>query len=137
MGLLLCHGFMKNINFTLILSCPSRMLEYYFLKGFVILESNSNKLFIISNEAKQRVHIMDMHNSDYVMTFNTAIISISKTLQKFWIQSYFHSYYIQTIYNIKEENINNVFSKYFELLLDDINHTALVKEWKLNIDAAA
>ena len=32
------------------------------------------------NEEKQRIHAMDMHDSDYVMTCNTAITSISKTV---------------------------------------------------------
>ena len=44
MKLLYCHDFMKNINFTIVLSCPSRMLEYYFSKGFVILEHKSKNI---------------------------------------------------------------------------------------------
>ena len=32
--------------------------------------------------------------------------------------------------------IINIFSAYFEPLLKDINHPALLKEWKLNLDAA-
>ena len=78
-----------------------------------------------------------MHDSDYVMTCNTEITSISNTLKKLWIQSYFHSYYIQNIYNDKQGSTNNIFISYVEPLLDDINHTALVQEWKLNLDAAA
>ena len=81
MNLLLCNDFTKNINSTVILSCPSRMLEYYFKKGFFILKCNSNNLLIIVNEAKQRDHEMDMHDSDYVMTSNTA-----NNLKKLWIQ---------------------------------------------------
>ena len=60
--------------------------------------------------------------------------SIIKTLL---LQSEFHSYYIQTIYSGKEESTNNIFSTYFEPLLNYINHPALVQEWKLNLDAAA
>ena len=48
-----------------------------------------------------------------------------------------HSSYIKTIYNDKEEIINNIFIIYVELLLDDINHPALAQEWKLNLDATA
>ena len=32
--------------------------------------------------------------------------------------------------------IINIFSAYVELLLKDINHPALLQEWKLNLDAA-
>ena len=45
-----------------------------------------------------------------------------------------HSSYIQTKYNGKEEIINNIFSAYDGDLLNDINHPALVQEWKLNIE---
>ena len=40
MNLLLCHGFMKNKNSTVILLCPSWM-EYHFSQGFVMLEQNT------------------------------------------------------------------------------------------------
>ena len=33
--------------------------------------------------------------------------------------------------------IINIFSAYFVTLLKNINHTAFLQEWKLNIDAAA
>ena len=58
------------------------MLEYYLSKGSVVLECNSNHLNLIANEAKQIIHAMDIHDSDYVMTFATAIPSISNTLKK-------------------------------------------------------
>ena len=53
MNLLSCHGFMRNINSTVIYKFTSRMLEYYLSKGFVVLECNSNNLKIISNEEKK------------------------------------------------------------------------------------
>ena len=37
MNSLSCYGFTKNIGSNVILLCPSRMLEYYLSKGFVIL----------------------------------------------------------------------------------------------------
>ena len=35
------------------------MLAYYFSKGFVVLECNSNNLKIIANEEKQIIHAME------------------------------------------------------------------------------
>ena len=32
------HGFLRNINSVVILKNPKRMSEYYFAKGFAILE---------------------------------------------------------------------------------------------------
>ena len=80
---------------------------------------------------------MNIHDSDYVMTCTAEISSVSNAIKKFWIQSYLHSSYIQTKYNDKEESINNIFSTYVQQLLDDINHPALVKGWKLNLDDSA
>ena len=54
------------------------------------------------NEEKQKVHESDVHDSEYVMTYTTAITSMSNTLKKMWVQLYLQSSYIQTIYNDKE-----------------------------------
>ena len=99
-----------------------RILKYYFSKGFVMLELNSNKLKRIVNETKQIIHEMDMHDSDYVMTCTTAISFISNTLKKLLLHSYSHIYYIQTKYNGREEIINNIFSKY---VVDDLLSTII------------
>ena len=48
-----------------------------------------------------------------------------------------HSSYIQREFNDKNKMIINIFSAYFVPLLKDINHIALLQEWKLNIDVAA
>ena len=66
------------------------MLEYYFSKECVMLERNSNKLKRIENEAKQIIHSMDMHDSDYVITCTTEITSISNILKKLLLQSDLH-----------------------------------------------
>ena len=71
------------------------------------------------------------------MTCTSEITSISKTLKKLLLQSDFHSSYIQTKNNGKEEIIHNIFSTYVEPLLTDINNPELVQEWKLNLDAPA
>ena len=118
---------MKNTNYTFILVCLSHILAYYFSKGFVILERNYNNLWRVENNTKQRIHAMDMNDSEYVMICNTSTLSISNTLKKLWIPSDFHSSYIQTIYNYKEEIMNDIFIKYFETLLGIINHPALAE----------
>ena len=78
-----------------------------------------------------------MHDSDYVMTCTTAIPSISNTLNKLLLNYDLHSSYNQTKNIGEEEIINNIFSTYVEPLLNYINHTKLVQEWKINIDAPA
>ena len=56
MNLMSCHGFLKNINSVVILKFPKRMLEYYFSKGFTILECNDNNLAKLPNEVKKIIH---------------------------------------------------------------------------------
>ena len=55
-NLMSCNGFLKNINYVVILKCPKRMLEYYSKKGFAILESNDNDLAKLFNTVKQRIN---------------------------------------------------------------------------------
>ena len=43
-NLMSCRDFLENLTFVVILKCPKRMLEYYFSKGFTILECNDNNL---------------------------------------------------------------------------------------------
>ena len=112
-------------------------MEYYFSKGFGILERNSTHFKKIPNLAKQRIHAEETHDSDYFMTCNTTISYIPNILKKFWLQSSLNSSYTQTKYNGREESIKNIFGTYVETLLNDINHPALVQKWKLNIYAAA
>ena len=56
MNLMSCHGFLENINHVFILKCHKRMLEYYFSKGFTILECNDNNLGKLPNEVKETIH---------------------------------------------------------------------------------
>ena len=34
MNFMYCHGFLSNKNYVVVLKCPKRMLEYYFLKQY-------------------------------------------------------------------------------------------------------
>ena len=69
------------------------------------------------------------------MICSTTIPSVSNTLKKLAVNKLFDSSYIQREYNDKKENIINIFSDYVETMLKNINHTALIQEWNLNIDA--
>ena len=69
------------------------------------------------------------------MTCTTKITSISNTLKKSLLQYNLYSSYNETKYIGEEEITHNIFSTYVEPLFNHINNTALVKEWKLNIDA--
>ena len=55
-NLMYYHGFLKNKSSVVILKPPKRILEYYFSKGFTILECNDNNLAKLSNDVKQIIH---------------------------------------------------------------------------------
>ena len=131
------HGFLRNINSVVVLKCPKRVLEYYFSKGFSIFEFNVNHLKKRTNEVKQIIHAEETDHPYKVMTCINRIPSTSNTLKNLVVNKSFHSSNIQTELNDKKENIIDIFSAYFVPLLKDINHTALLQEWKLNIYAAA
>ena len=44
LNLLSCHEFLKNNDSVVIVKCPKRISEYYFNKGFVILEFDEDHL---------------------------------------------------------------------------------------------
>ena len=71
MNLISCHGFMKELNSTVIILCRTRLVEYYLEKEFVILEYNSENLSSVSNEEKQRIYAINMHKTDFVMACDT------------------------------------------------------------------
>ena len=72
-----CHGFLRNINSSVVLKCPKRMLEYYFSKVFTILECNDNYLEKLLDDVKKRTHAKESDNSDRFMTCINTIPSTS------------------------------------------------------------
>ena len=102
MNLMYCHGFLKSINSVVILKCPKRMLEYYFSKGFTILECNDNNFAKHPNKVKQRIHAEETKNSDKVMTCINTITSTSNTLKNLLVNKKIHSSYIQKEFNDKK-----------------------------------
>ena len=112
------------------------MLEYYFSKGFTLLEWNTNSLAKLPNEVKDRIHAEETENSDKVMTCTNRIPSTSNTQNNLAVNKSFHYSYIRKEFNDKKDIIINIFSAYVEPLLKYINHPELLQEWKLNLDAA-
>ena len=73
----------------------------------------------------------------FVMAKTTAISSVSKTINKLHIQSNLHLIYKQNFCHDKQDEIDEIFNKYHIPLLNNIDHPALIEEWKQNIDATA
>ena len=86
--------------------------------------------------AKDRIYAEETDNSDKVMICSTTITSTSNTLKNSLVNTSFHYSYIQNEFNVRKEEIIDIFSAYVEPLIMEINHPSLLQEWKLNLDAA-
>ena len=73
------------------------MLEYYFSKGFTILEWNDNNLSKLLNDVKQRTHAESTDNSDKVLTCINTIPSTSSTPKNLVVNKSLHYSYILKI----------------------------------------
>ena len=71
------------------------------------------------------------------MSKNTSISSASNAINKFHIQSDLRLIYKQNFYYDKQDEIDTLFGEYHVPLLNHLNNTALIMEWKQNIGAAA
>ena len=136
MNLMSCHRFLKNVNYVIILKCPKRMFEYYFSKGFTILECNDKNLAKLPNEVKQIIHAEETYNSYKFMTCINTITSTSNTLKNLVGNKIFQSSCIKIEFNDKKKITINIFRTYVVPLLKDTNHPAFLQYWKLNLDAA-
>ena len=85
---------------------------------------------------KERVGAEVKKNTDLVMLCYTTITSTSNTLKNLVINSNYHSSYSTEEFNTKKEKMSNLFSTYVTPQIKEINHPEILKEWKLNIDAA-
>ena len=69
------------------------------------------------------------------MQCSTTITSTSTTLKNLYIGTQYHESYSTNIYSNQTEKMDRLFKKYITPQLKDIYHTAILQEWKLNIDA--
>ena len=66
----------------------------------------------------------------------TTITSTSNTLKNLYISKDYHSSYSTDNFNNQKEEMDRLFSTYVTPQIKEIYHPAIIKEWKLNIDAA-
>ena len=69
------------------------------------------------------------------MIYSTKIPSTSNTLNNLLVNESSHSSYIQKEFTDKKDMMINIFSAYVEPLINESNHSELLQEWTLNIDA--
>ena len=112
------------------------MSEYYFNKGLIELTCDEDYIHKPPILVKQRVGAEVKVNSDLVMLCYTSVISTSNTLKNLVIGSNYRSSYSTKTFNTEKEEMSILFSTYATPQIKEINHPAIIQEWKLNIDAA-
>ena len=132
MNLISFHGFVKGKKSTVVVLYCYWWVNYHLEIGLDIIQHKNNNLSIVSYEAKQRIHVIHIQKTDFIMACYTEIYSVENTIKKLHIKSDFHSGYIYNFYRNKQEIIDELFYQYQLPLLKYINHPALIQEWKKN-----
>ena len=71
------------------------------------------------------------------MVKNKQISALANTIKKFHTQKDMHMIKKQDLYKNKEKEIYDLFLEYLVTVMENIDHPALIEEWKRNLDTAA
>ena len=74
-NLVSCHGFMRELNSTVVLNFRSHLVNNYLVKLFFIIEKDYKQLSILPNDVRLIIHVIDNLENYFVMAKNTAIWS--------------------------------------------------------------
>ena len=65
-----------------------------------------------------------------------AIPSVANTFKSIFICYSFYTDFVSTYYNDRVDVFRLIFAEYIEPYMKEIDHPALIQEWKLNLDTA-
>ena len=92
---------------------------------------------MLPNDVKLIVNVIGQLDTDFFMAKNKSISSVENAIKKLHIQKNIHLIYKQDFYKDKQKEIFDFFIKYLSTIMEDLDHPALIKEWKQNINVAA
>ena len=92
---------------------------------------------MLPNDVKLIINPIDQLKIYDVMVKNEAISTVANTIKQLNIQKNMHMTYKKDLYKTKENEIDDLFLEYLVLIMEDIEHPALIEEWIQNIDSAA
>ena len=82
---------------------------------------------MLPNDVIFRNNMIDQMDIIFFMAKNKAISSVANTIKKLHIQKNMHLIYKQDYYKDKQEEIYDLFIEYLVLVMEDIDHPALVE----------
>ena len=102
MNLISFHGLVKGKKPTVVVLYCYWWVNYHLEIGLDIIQHKNNSLIIVSYEAKQRIHVIHIPKTDFIMACYTEIYSIVKIIKKLHIKSNLHYGYIHNFYHDKQ-----------------------------------
>ena len=119
MNIMSCHGFTKSSTLTVILTCRSALVPYYFSKGFVIFETEVGGVDNILTTEKLQIRADDLHQEESFIACNTDIPSIVNTFHKPPISRDVYEKYAFKFYDNRHVDLYNLeFNCFFMQSLD-------------------
>ena len=115
------------------MTCHIKLVSYYPLKGFVVLEK-CDSIRNDPNNATECIHEAYLHTNYYIMKCKRSISYIANTFKKIHLSYDLCSEYASMIYNDNFFTFGYIFRKWIKNYVENIDHPVLIKEWKLNLD---
>ena len=114
----------------MILNFRTCLIKKYLSKELSSIEQKKNQLRFLPNYVKSRINLINQLDTDYVMVKNKAILTVSNTIKKLYIQKSKHIIYKQDFYKNKEKEIGDFFLECLVPVMDNINLLAFIEERK-------
>ena len=73
----------------------------------------------------RKIHTLDKHENDCLLTFKTSIPSIANTLEDIVASNNLYEEYAPTFYDKHGETINILLREFLRKCIKDVEHTAL------------
>ena len=126
-NMLSCKGFLNNNESIVMLKCPNRMSQYYFIKEFIQLTCDEDNLRKLPAKVKDRVGAEVKVNSDLVVLYYTTITSTSNTLKNLYSSKDYHSSYPNDNFNNQKKSMGILFCIYVTPQIKEIYHPAIIQ----------
>ena len=98
-----------------------------------MLDNDSQSLDNIPLRIKQRIHSIDLFDSDYVMTWNVKIPYVANTLKNIYISTNILNEFTSTYYDDKNGYFAKTIQQYTSSSVNKMYHPSLIEEFKTNL----
>ena len=98
-----------------------------------MIEQYYQSLQNVPIKVKNLIHTVNIYDSDSSITCNTEILSVADTLKKDHLGSNTFNEFTSKFNDDKDYGFRMLFKQYTMNYFNNINHPALIQEWKYNM----